>query len=67
MRFLQSLEPRLDRREPRIRALREAVHVDRRFQHPLHRFGFTRCERLKRREVPKLTRLPHVLPLQIFA
>jgi hypothetical protein len=65
MCFLQCLEPRLDRGEPRIRAFREAVHVDRRFQHPLHRFGFTRCERLKRREVSKFA--GHVRPLQIFA
>jgi hypothetical protein len=62
MRFLQSLEPRLDRREPLVDRLGDALETERRLQQLLVRLAFTRRQDFQRRDVAKLTRLLHVLP-----
>jgi hypothetical protein len=56
---LQSREPRLDRREPGVDRPCNPAHGERRAAQALHRFGFTVSQDFHRREVAKLTGLPH--------
>jgi hypothetical protein len=51
MRFLQSLEPRLDRREPLVDRLGDALETERRLQQLLVRLAFTRRQDFQRRDV----------------